>query len=621
MPRNATARTRSAKFALPLRLTRVGIALVLLAAGVSALNDRSVKMSGVSIVWLSNGLLAGVLLCTPKRQWAAFFGLGFAVDFCVNIALKNPPGPAVVFAVLNMIEVAVAVLPSYSKIGPRPDLTEAVQFRSFLLYSVFLSTATTSILASLFIQFHYGTPFTQAFRYWFAADVLGMATVLPLYLSFHQGKRFSPRSHLEELLLFVLLCAVTFVSFRFTNLPVLWLVLAFLLLLGIRLGFTGSAAGLLLVTFIGGYLTVEGFGPLTSSSGSSLPEKILFFQSFIALSMLALYGTEVAMSSNRRTQAELQESETRFRSLTETSRDVIVLADLNGIRKYVSPAVTELFGFRAAELTGQPFTQLVHSEDLPAVQQLFADLLAGQTTNQIAYRSLRKDGTYRWVESNARLVLNAKTDTPNGFVYVMRDIADRKEAEQKLLAAFQSAEKLAMVDGLTGVANRRHFDQTFEKEWQRAKREATPLSLILIDVDCFKSYNDLYGHLAGDECLRIIAKSAQSSLHRTTDLLARYGGEEFAGVLPHTQAHSAKLVAERIRTIVEDTQLPHAGVANGFITVSLGIATMTPSYDAQICTLIELADAALYRAKLSGRNRTEIACKSIPPVENPQAEI
>ncbi len=606
-PEIALAAHKQPHLGLLLRLLRTGFALILLAIVVSALNTQVDKQSGISFIWLSNGLLTGVLLCAPKKHWPAFITLGCAVDVNVNHVLGSNWVASFLFAGFNMVEVVLASTFAYPAIAPNPDLTEPRQARHFLLFCVFLAPAVTASFAVTYLHITTGSPLLSSFRWWFAADVLGMATVVPLYLSFHHGKQFSPRRPHEQFLLFALLTVITVVCFRVTHLPTLWLVLFVLVLLGVRLGFTAAAAGLLLVTFIGGYFTFAGFGPLAPEHGPPEIKRILLLQSFIALSMLVLYGTEVALSATRRSQAELRASEARFRSLAETSRDIIVLTDLDGLRQYVSPAVSEVLGIPPAPLLGRPFNDLVHPDDLPHVETLFADLLAARPTNPLAFRSLGADGTYRWVETTARLLLHHATAQPEGFVCVLRDIADRKDAEERLLAAFVAVEKLALVDGLTGVANRREFDRTLEREWQRAIRDRTPISLLLLDVDRFKRFNDLYGHLAGDECLRFIAHFAKTSFHRTTDLLARYGGEEFVAVLPNTLTADALALAESIRTLVADHQMPHHGAEAGIVTISIGVATITPAIGDPGSTLIEAADAALYRAKLAGRNRSEVA--------------
>jgi diguanylate cyclase (GGDEF)-like protein len=175
-----------------------------------------------------------------------------------------------------------------------------------------------------------------------------------------------------------------------------------------------------------------------------------------------------------------------------------------------------------------------------------------------------------------------------------------------LSLADSRVETLAMVDGLTGVANRRQFDTVMALELRRARRDGSTLSLLMIDVDYFKSYNDLYGHILGDDCLRRLCAAAQGAIQRVTDLFARYGGEEFVVVLPNTDSEGARLVAEEIRAAVERCRLPHAGSPHGFITVSIGCASQTMSPDTTDNPLLQAADDALYRAKAADRNRIEV---------------
>lgn len=182
-------------------------------------------------------------------------------------------------------------------------------------------------------------------------------------------------------------------------------------------------------------------------------------------------------------------------------------------------------------------------------------------------------------------------------VETLRDITAQKQAQDEL-------QRLATRDGLTGVANRRCFDETLAAEWRRCMREVRPLSLVLLDVDHFKRYNDVFGHLGGDACLKTIASTLLHACHRSTDLAARYGGEEFAAILPGTTAAGALNVAERIRANVATLQMPHPGNASaGCVTVSLGAATLVPDRTLHLDGLIDAADRALYAAKHAGRNR------------------
>ncbi len=166
---------------------------------------------------------------------------------------------------------------------------------------------------------------------------------------------------------------------------------------------------------------------------------------------------------------------------------------------------------------------------------------------------------------------------------------------------------ISYIDGLTGVANRRKLEEHLSREWERARKSGQPLSLLMADIDFFKRYNDLLGHLEGDECLRKVAQEISRHVRSGMDLVARYGGEEFAIVLPETNSEQAKAIAERIRADVEALRIPHpASEVSRYITVSVGVATLVPEDNLRKEVLVSMADRALYRAKRKGRNRVEI---------------
>lgn len=179
-------------------------------------------------------------------------------------------------------------------------------------------------------------------------------------------------------------------------------------------------------------------------------------------------------------------------------------------------------------------------------------------------------------------------------------------SQYALREANSRLKQLSLHDPLTGLPNRRLFDQALELEWNRAQRNGRSVALLLVDVDCFKALNDLRGHPEGDACLRKIAVTLQSSLRRAGEIAARYGGEEFAAILPDCDLSAAILVAESMRAAVLALEIPHAGSATGeFVTVSIGAANMLPGIGNSISTLIAAADEALYLAKRRGRNRVE----------------
>jgi two-component system chemotaxis family response regulator WspR len=189
---------------------------------------------------------------------------------------------------------------------------------------------------------------------------------------------------------------------------------------------------------------------------------------------------------------------------------------------------------------------------------------------------------------------------------LQRDEAYRalRESQQQLLQANLELRRLTQSDGLTGLSNRRYLDEYLNAEWRRGQRTNTELSMLMIDVDNFKLYNDTYGHVAGDEVLKHIASTVEGCLGRPGDLAARFGGEEFAIVLPGTSSGGTRLLAEKIRLEVEALRIPHAGSSTGqHVTISVGCATRVPAHNAPMTTLIEAADLALYRAKRDGKNR------------------
>ena len=183
---------------------------------------------------------------------------------------------------------------------------------------------------------------------------------------------------------------------------------------------------------------------------------------------------------------------------------------------------------------------------------------------------------------------------------------------RKLDDANQELTRLSSLDGLTGISNRRQFDETLLREWRRLGRQGRPLSMLLCDVDYFKQFNDAYGHQVGDECLKAVARTLKDTLRRPADLVARYGGEEFAVILPDTEITGALQVAEAMRSAVEGLSITHSYSKGGnVVTISIGVASTTPSRTgSDSSVLLKRADDALYQAKQAGRNRIAAAVVS-----------
>jgi diguanylate cyclase (GGDEF)-like protein/PAS domain S-box-containing protein len=227
----------------------------------------------------------------------------------------------------------------------------------------------------------------------------------------------------------------------------------------------------------------------------------------------------------------------------------------------------------------------------PSIHQ--SAMIDGAIETEAFFPNMGEHG--RWLHQTATPLRDSEGKVI-GAIETLQDITLQRNARAEL-------ERLASRDGLTGLANRRFFDKTLDTEWKRARREAHWLTLMMIDVDHFKRYNDTYGHPAGDLALKQVARALEQVVHRPGDLVARYGGEEFVVVIPATRNEGAEVVAGRILERIRDLAIPHSGGDGGRLTLSIGISTLMPDEKSSPESLVSAADAALYRAKRSGRNR------------------
>lgn len=199
--------------------------------------------------------------------------------------------------------------------------------------------------------------------------------------------------------------------------------------------------------------------------------------------------------------------------------------------------------------------------------------------------------------------LSYEFDNKNLLVELEEEKDKAEQLADKLQTLAEKLQTLSFKDGLTGIYNRRRFDEVLVKEWNRSARSGTSLALIMCDIDYFKPYNDLYGHQEGDKCLSRIARLLEDFARRSGDVAARYGGEEFTIILPNTTIETAESIAEQIRAALEDLKMPHsASRIKGIVTASFGVASIIPSKDKTADILIKQADKALYKAKSAGRN-------------------
>ena len=307
--------------------------------------------------------------------------------------------------------------------------------------------------------------------------------------------------------------------------------------------------------------------------------------------------------------AEIEHDSAVYKTLLESTKAIPWKIDWATMKfAYIGPQIEELLGWTPASWASvDDWAQRMHPEDRDDVFNFcVAQSMAG-TDHEADYRALTKDGGYVWIRDVVHVVRkeNGEVEALVGFMF---DISERKRNEARLVHLQKELEELSFKDGLTGVANRRMFDTIMTREWAHAKRTRKPISLIMLDIDYFKQYNDHYGHIQGDDCLKRVAQTLNSEAVRARDFLARFGGEEFALILPETNEDSAITVAERCRNLILEQDIPHeASEAGPKLSASLGVVTMVPGDGDDPITFIEAADKLLYKAKQEGRNRIEHA--------------
>ncbi len=442
------------------------------------------QSEGIATIWLSNGMIFGLLITQPPQRWLPYFAAGLAADTLADVVYGDPFRVAIGVSLANSVEVVTSALVLTRLFGAPFDLSKRRPLVGFLLVSVVGAAAITSALgASWTLLFYEAGPWWKLFRTWWLGDLLGMAILAPLTVMLQRRASYSilRASALPRTLLVLLVpVAITALVFTHNTDPLTFFLFPALLLVAFRLGFPGTVLTIVLVTLMTIAFTVKGHGPLMLIPGEHmLLRRIVVAQIFAAVSIFTMFPVAALLEQKNALQVSLAASEARFRALAQT-------------------------------------------------------------------------------------------------------------------------------DELTGLANRRSFNRRLQADWEQARVSRLPLALLLIDADHFKQYNDVFGHLEGDECLRVVARLITTAVGRGPALVARYGGEEFAVLLPGTDAENARFVAEAVRETIASERLPHPTGPHGIQTVSVGATALVPAAGEGSEVLVKRADEALYCAKLGGRDQVSV---------------
>jgi len=556
------------------------------------------------VYWIANGALLAYLLLAPRWHWPAFLFVGFLAMYSGSVLVDGHfQFETLIANVLDLCEVLIAAFLLRSRSAELPHFTDTGYLLRFLGYAVVAAPVAVGAVFTLSEVLMHGASARPTFVTWVLADGLGTAITTPALVAILQRHFKSDVNWRKNWIYPAMLGAATVAMFAQSSVPLLFLIYPLLVLTLLRLGLAWSTTSLFIVVMVSATMTLHGIGPFALVNGIGPFNSNMMLQRFAATGMFILYSVSVAHEKQKATERKLAESVNLHTLVTQNSRDLIILADFQGRRSYVSDAAESMGGWSPADLRKQGSFDLVHPQDKPRAVAALRELLNGGDDARLEVRICKVDGEYLWVESVLRTIRDPESGAPTGVLTIVRDISERKRSEEQLRDAYHAVEALAETDALTHLANRRRFDQCLTNEWRRSLRDHTPLSLLMIDADYFKSYNDTYGHTRGDNVLIQIAEAAQNVVTRPGDLVARFGGEEFSVILPNTSSEGAMKIAREISTALRHRQLTHMGNPTGLLTISIGFATMVADLGQHPVSLIETADRALYRAKNNGRNQ------------------
>jgi diguanylate cyclase (GGDEF)-like protein/PAS domain S-box-containing protein len=329
----------------------------------------------------------------------------------------------------------------------------------------------------------------------------------------------------------------------------------------------------------------------------------------------------VDITGRKKSEAALRRSEGNYRLADEFNPHISWTADPDGLHIEVNHRWQTLTSRRAGLLSIEEWLGSIHPEDITSARELWAASVRTGEAYEAEYRVSRGDGGLHWVRARATAAHGVQGEIARWYG-IVEDIDHQKQIEEvarekteRLEVATRQLELLARKDHLTGLANRRCFDEVLQRELRLAVRSQLPLALVMIDIDYFKSFNDDYGHVAGDACLRRLATVLTEILQRPTDLAARYGGEEFALILPNTTREGAVHIAEHALSAVDVLALVHKGNPLKKVTLSAGVAMFEHNSGSKgrsrAAHLVQSADLALYAAKKAGRARVAVATHPI----------
>ncbi|MDB5714891.1 MAG: hypothetical protein JWO15_2288 [Sphingomonadales bacterium] len=585
--------------ALLLKAFALGVVIFLIASSSIALTRFE---GGAAFIWPATAPLLAFITLNPRRDWlypvcaagfafwlaSAIFGLGPITAIPLSLA-----------AVGEALVAAAMLRTARNGFAPFDTLPS---FGLFACATGIIAPALSGMVAGLTIAMHTHQAFWPNWLAWFAAHGLGTTTFAPLLMLFFEGesrlwsRQASEWRKIEAVTLLLCVGLTSFVVFDQETMPLLFLPLLPILVTAFRIGRLGAASSVVLLTVIGGILTLKGHGPV-SLMDVSPGQRAQFFQFYLAATVLMVLPAAVELKQRRILMSRSLQSEASYRLLAEKLGDTIIHTDILGDIRFISPAIRELTGNDTDEVIGRNSRDFIVNDDIAAVEAARTVALAdSEHTIDLQYRIRTRNGGVVWVDTRMRSYVDGD-GLPAGVILVVRNATARRASEAQLSLQ-------ATTDELTGLPNRRAFLGHLDHARNETDTGLGIGCVALLDVDFFKRVNDTHGHATGDMVLKAIAVAARGAL-RSGDMVARIGGEEFGLVLWGASVDQAAVTCERVRAAIAACRVVTSGGVHIVVTASLGLTAIEPELSGvDIC---ERADRMLYEAKTNGRNRVLVA--------------
>lgn len=556
--------------------------------------------------WPPSGIYLAGLILTPVRLWPAVCATALAAATASNVLLQGMPLLVNVgYWLSNTTDALLAAAALRWWCGSSFSLARLRDVILLCGCSVAAGAAGALIgAATSTLAFH--EPFWEAWRTWWLACSVGVLVVGPVFLAMadhtlrRQVRWFDS---LEEGTAWILLILAAQWLPSGSDLPEIYVLFPIMLWITVRFEVKGAAWGNFLLSIASMWNIVANDNP----GEQSLVLQLFEAQTFIAVSAASFLMLACALAERRRAAERSRENEESYRDLFDNMSDLVHSVAPDGRLLYVNRAWHETLGYSAEDVQKLNLLQIVHPDHVEKCRALLEQIQARGPLHAFETCLMTSRGGVIEVEGN--ISYQYRSQMVVGTRTIFRDVTGRKLAERKaseyqrqLESMNSKLRSLSVTDGLTQLHNRRYFQQALSEEHERSRRYEMPLSLLLLDVDHFKKFNDTFGHLAGDAVLCKVAQILRENA-RASDVVARFGGEEFAVLLPVTDHAGAMMLAERYRAAIEN------GTWNSRpVTVSVGVSTTIGS-QLDVAGLIRVADDALYLSKQNGRNCVTSALK------------